>query len=98
VVALGLILVPFPGPGWLIVILGLLVLASEFTWAERLLAVVRRQVHAWTQWISRQGWAVRGLVALGTALCVATALYVVAVLSGVPGWVPAWLVPPLPGL
>jgi len=28
---LGLIMVPFPGPGWLVVLLGLAVLASEFT-------------------------------------------------------------------
>ena len=44
----GLILVPLPGPGWLIVILGLVVLASEFTWAERLLDRVRRALRRWT--------------------------------------------------
>ena len=44
VVALGLVLVPFPGPGWLIVIVGLGILATEFAWAQRLLRMVRRQV------------------------------------------------------
>jgi hypothetical protein len=31
-----------PGPGWAAVILGLVVLATEFAWAERVLTPVRR--------------------------------------------------------
>ncbi len=98
VVVLGLVLVPFPGPGWLIVIVGLAILATEFVWAQGLLRMVRRRVEAWTTWIARASWPVRGLVALGTGGCVAAALYLTAVLVGVPGWVPGWLVPDLPGL
>ena len=33
----GLIAVPAPGPGWLIVFVGVGILASEFEWAQRLL-------------------------------------------------------------
>ena len=33
VFVLGLVLVPLPGPGWLIAFLGLSILASEFAWA-----------------------------------------------------------------
>jgi uncharacterized protein (TIGR02611 family) len=40
VVALGLALIPLPGPGWLIVGLGLAMLALEFDRAERLLAKI----------------------------------------------------------
>lgn len=98
VVALGLLLVPFPGPGWLIVIIGLLILASEFTWAQRLLDVVRSRVRAWTDWITAQSWPVRLLVGLATMAFVAAVLYGMAVLVGLPGWVPGWMVPPLPGL
>ena len=36
-VALGIVLVPLPGPGWVIVALGLGLLALEFDRAERLL-------------------------------------------------------------
>ena len=36
-IALGLLLVPLPGPGWLVVALGLGMLALEFDRAERLL-------------------------------------------------------------
>ena len=37
IVVLGIILIPLPGPGWLIVFAGLALLATEFVWAERLL-------------------------------------------------------------
>ncbi len=97
-VLLGLVLVPFPGPGWLIVILGLLILASEFTWAQRLLDFVRDKVRAWTEWMKRQSLAVRMAVGLATAAFVGAVLYGVALLVGVPSWIPGQIVPPLPGL
>jgi len=98
IVALGLVLVPFPGPGWLIVILGLAILASEFEAANRLLGFVRGKVAAWTHWIVGQPWPVRIAVGLATALFVLGVIYLTLVLTGVPGWVPDAWVPPLPGL
>ena len=35
--ALGIVLVFSPGPGWLVMLLGLGLLAAEFVWARRLL-------------------------------------------------------------
>lgn len=35
VLILGLILIPLPGPGILVTILGLFILSWEFTWAQR---------------------------------------------------------------
>jgi len=35
VVALGVVLMPLPGPGVLVVLLGVLILATQFEWAER---------------------------------------------------------------
>jgi uncharacterized protein (TIGR02611 family) len=35
VVALGIVLMPLPGPGLLIVLLGVLILSTQFEWAER---------------------------------------------------------------
>jgi uncharacterized protein (TIGR02611 family) len=67
VVALGLALVPLPGPGWLIVLLGLSILAIEYAWARHLLVFTRRQLQRWTRWIGDQSWPVRiaiGLVGL----------------------------------
>jgi uncharacterized protein (TIGR02611 family) len=98
VVALGLLLVPFPGPGWLIVILGLLVLSTEFVWAQRLLGFVREQVRRWTDWMAAQSVVVRLGVALATAALVGAILYLTVLVFGLPDWVPGRLVPPLPGL
>ena len=44
VVLLGLIMIPLPGPGWLIVFLGLGILAREYVWAERLLNTAKQKV------------------------------------------------------
>jgi uncharacterized protein (TIGR02611 family) len=58
-VLIGLVLVPAPGPGWLIVITGLAVLAGEFAWARRLLHFTRDKLSAWTRWLFRQPLVVR---------------------------------------
>jgi uncharacterized protein (TIGR02611 family) len=74
-VAGGLIMVPFPGPGWLIVFAGLAVLATEFHWAHRVLEFGKRTLHAWTQWFKRQGWAIRILVAVVTVAAAGVIVY-----------------------
>jgi uncharacterized protein (TIGR02611 family) len=84
----GLLLVPLPGPGWLVVFGGLALLATEFEPARRLLAFGRRTLQAWTSWLGRQGLVVRTGVLLGTGGCVLATLYVMALVVGVPSWVP----------
>jgi uncharacterized protein (TIGR02611 family) len=91
VVAFGLVTIPLPGPGWLTVIAGLFLLATEFTWAERLLDFTRRHVRAWTGWLGRQRAWVRVAVALATAAFVYGALVVVLHVMGAPAWVPGWV-------
>ena len=91
VVAFGLVTIPLPGPGWLTVIAGLFLLATEFTWAERLLDFTRRHVRAWTEWLGRQPVWVRAAVALATAAFVYGVVVVVLHLTGVPDWVPGWV-------
>jgi uncharacterized protein (TIGR02611 family) len=34
---IGIVLVPLPGPGWVVIALGLAVLANEYVWARALL-------------------------------------------------------------
>jgi uncharacterized protein (TIGR02611 family) len=98
VLVTGLVMVPFPGPGWLVVIVGLVILGSEFAWAQRLLHLVRDRVRAWTHWARRQPLPVRLALGVLTAAFVAAVLYAMALLVGVPSFVPGAWIPPLPGL
>lgn len=51
VIIVGLILVPLPGPGWLIVFIGLTVLGSEYHWARRFTSWLRMQLaRFWVWW------------------------------------------------
>jgi hypothetical protein len=40
-VGLGLFFLLFPGPGWAVIIIGLIILATEYAWAQRLLNPVK---------------------------------------------------------
>ena len=82
IVLLGLVLVPFPGPGWLIVFLGLGILATEFAWAERLLDYGRAKFTAWLHWVGRQHLAVRALISVATLAFVAGVVLLTLKLSG----------------
>jgi len=70
VVVLGLLLVPLPGPGWLIVFAGLAIWSVEFHWAKRLNRWVRTQVSAWTRWYRAQTWPIRIVVGAATGILV----------------------------
>ena len=88
VVVVGILLVPLPGPGWVIVFLGLAIWASEFKTAQRVLGFVRGKVRAWTSWTAEQPWWVKGLVGLATVVAVLGLFWVLFWISGVPGFLP----------
>ncbi|HEY5248171.1 MAG TPA: TIGR02611 family protein [Dermatophilaceae bacterium] len=88
IVALGLILVPFPGPGWVIVFVGLAVWASEFEWAQRLLHRAKNTLKTWNDLVKVQPWWVKGLVLLLTIAAVAAIFWLLFLISGVPGYFP----------
>ena len=61
IVVIGIILIPLPGPGWLIVFLGLAVLGTEFASARRLGGFLKRIVtRVWAWWCSRRDRPVAG--------------------------------------
>jgi uncharacterized protein (TIGR02611 family) len=91
VVAVGIVAIPLPGPGWLIVIAGLFVLATEFVWAERLLEFTKRHVKAWTDWVNDRPVWVRVLIGAATAAFVYGVVVVTLHLMGIPTWVPGWV-------
>ncbi|TBL44439.1 TIGR02611 family protein [Verrucosispora sp. SN26_14.1] len=72
VVTIGIVLIPLPGPGWLLVIAGLGIWAVEFHWAKRLLAFTRRHVHGWTAWVKRQSLILRLVIGSVGLVFVAT--------------------------
>lgn len=43
-VTVGLVLLVLPGPGWAMIAVGLIVLASEYMWAQRLLHPIRSKM------------------------------------------------------
>jgi uncharacterized protein (TIGR02611 family) len=78
VVAIGLALVPLPGPGWAIVFVGLGMLALEFKWAEQLMEKILNRLEAAQQSAAAASPAQKALgvvaTALGIAACVAAAI------------------------
>ena len=91
IVAVGIAAIPLPGPGWLIVIAGLFVLATEFLWAERLLEFTKKHVKRWTDWVTDQPVWVRIVIGVATAAFVYGVLALTLHLTGVPDWVPGWV-------
>lgn len=78
VVIAGVVLLPLPGPGWVIIFIGLGILATEFKWAEWLSSLARRFLRVWASWVARQPrWAQVLIGGLGLAF--------LAVLAGA-GW------------
>jgi uncharacterized protein (TIGR02611 family) len=99
VLLVGVVAIPYPGPGWLIVFTGLAILATEFHWARRVLTYARARYDAWTAWLRRQPRLVRlGVLAL-TGLVVVTTIWLLgafhlfARLVGLGHW--TWLQSPL---
>ena len=41
--AVGVVMIVTPGPGWLVILLGLSLLAAEFIWARRLMDRMKRE-------------------------------------------------------
>src|SRR5262249_46585139 len=92
VIAAGIVLLPLPGPGWVVIFVGLGIWASEFRWAARLLRWVQRRVLAWARWLSRRSPVTRTLLTLllgAVALAAVSASYIAW--RGVPSWVPDWV-------
>lgn len=54
VLLVGIVTIPYPGPGWLIVFAGLGILSTEFDWAKRLLKYARGKYDAWQTWLKNQ--------------------------------------------
>ncbi|MEV0669922.1 TIGR02611 family protein [Mycobacterium sp. NPDC050441] len=98
VLAVGIVAIPYPGPGWAIVFLGLAILASEFDFAKRALRYVRARYDAVMAWFDRQHVAVKGISAAFTGLVVVGTLWlfgVIGLTAGLVGLEQEWLKSPI---
>ena len=87
VLLVGIIAIPYPGPGWLIVFAGLAILSREFTWAKRALKFGRAKYEEWNAWVARQHWSVKALTFTLTAIIVILTIWL---LNGY-GLINSWL-------
>lgn len=97
VVLAGLVMIPYPGPGWLVVFAGLAILATEFVFASKVLTFARSKYDAWVAWLSRQHALLRLLVLSCTALVIIVTVWLVngfGVLNAVLGLQLDWLTSP----
>ena len=98
VLGLGILAIPYPGPGWAIVFVGLAILATEFDWARRLLAYTRERYEKVMAWFKAQGLWVQVLGAAFTAAVVLGSLWLLGVLgwaAGLVGIEARWLKSPI---
>lgn len=99
VLCVGVVAIPYPGPGWLIVFAGLAILSTEFEWAHRVLRFARGKYDAWQVWLAAQAVWVRTMFWCATAFIVVCTLWLLNgygfmnVLLGL-GW--DWVESPLP--
>ncbi|MEU6266231.1 TIGR02611 family protein [Saccharopolyspora shandongensis] len=94
----GILMIPYPGPGWLVVFAGLGILATEFHWAHRVNKFAKRHYQRWVRWLGRQHLATKLAVMGATCLVVLTTLWLLGLFNTVGGWFGLhwmWLASPL---
>lgn len=75
VVLVGIVMIPYPGPGWLVVFAGFAILATEFQFAHNVLEFLKHKYDGWVNWLAGQHIAIRILVLGFTGLVVLTTIY-----------------------
>jgi uncharacterized protein (TIGR02611 family) len=99
VVIIGIILIPYPGPGWLVVFAGLTILATEFERARHVLDYAKDKYEAWEAWVRRQNTGMQFLIGLGTTTVVIVTLWLLNGYGILDDWFHLgwdWLHSPLP--
>lgn len=98
VLAVGIVAIPYPGPGWAIVFVGLAILATEFDWARRLLAYTRKRYDVVMAWFRGQGRWVQVVGFVFTTAVVLATMWLLGALgwaAGLVGVEQSWLTSPI---
>lgn len=83
VLVVGIVAIPYPGPGWLIVFAGLAILATEFDWARRMLERARSEYDRWRQWLRHQNMIIRLVVLASTCTVVVMTLWLLNIFGNI---------------
>ena len=97
VVLAGMILIPYPGPGWLVVFAGFAILSTEFAFAAKALEWLKAKYDLWIEWLKRQPVFVRSLVLAFTGLVILTTVWLLntfGILNNVLNLGQPWLISP----
>lgn len=95
----GIIMIPYPGPGWLVVFAGLGIMSTEFEWAQRVLHFARKKYDAWTDWVKRQNRVFKTSIWLATAAIVVITIWLLNGYGLINSWLNLgwdWVTSPLP--
>ncbi|WP_194814115.1 TIGR02611 family protein [Nocardia sp. XZ_19_385] len=98
VLILGILAIPYPGPGWAIVFAGLGILATEFAWARQALHWLRGKYRQGMAWYTSRGVVMKVFAAALTCLFVIATLWVLGTFGMIAGWIGVewtWLQSPL---
>ncbi|WP_313770414.1 TIGR02611 family protein [Corynebacterium anserum] len=96
VVIFGLITIPFPGPGWFTVFLGVGILSLELAWPNNVLAFGIRQYDKFEDWWRPQSKAVKGfwiVVMLIVIWIIFIGIFIIMWRTGSLEWTERWLRP-----
>lgn len=99
VLLVGIVTIPYPGPGWLIVFTGLAILATEFAWAQRILDYAKGKYDAWQDWLKRQPLVTRVIFFVLTCVIVIMTIWLLNGYGLLNNWLNLqwdWLNSPLP--
>jgi uncharacterized protein (TIGR02611 family) len=98
VTLVGLLLIPYPGPGWLIVFGGLGILSTEFEFASKVLGYAKGKYDAWSDWVKHQNIFARIAILAFTGAVVLVTVWLVngfGIINSLLSLGQDWLVSPL---
>lgn len=97
VLLLGVVMIPYPGPGWVVVFIGLSILATEFQWAKDAHEYAHGKYQAWQRWQKRQPFYIRAIFWILTCMTVVITVWLVngyGLMNAWFGWRLTWLESP----
>lgn len=99
VLVVGVVMIPYPGPGWAVVFIGLGILSTEFVWAKRVLEYAKGKYDAWSAWVAHQNIFIKSAIWLLTATIVVMTIWLLNGYGLINDWLNLgqdWVDSPLP--